>query len=112
MESSLDTPGVQISYSCTPTQPCSASPSSIEVSTVLLAFEQVARKPKEGGVLQQSLVASNQALLLREVSTDQSQHPTDMQKVAGQLTRFSYSQDFQGYQNRKTKGNNLLFFLL
>ncbi|TYG74060.1 hypothetical protein ES288_D04G152400v1 [Gossypium darwinii] len=45
MESSLDTPGVQISYSCTPTQPCSASPSSIEVSTVLLAFEQVAVRP-------------------------------------------------------------------
>ncbi|KAK5812795.1 ADP,ATP carrier protein 1, mitochondrial [Gossypium arboreum] len=33
---------------------------------------------------------------LREVSMDQAQHPTVMQKVAGQLTRFSNSQDFQG----------------
>ncbi|KAK8341442.1 hypothetical protein V6Z11_A08G170400 [Gossypium hirsutum] len=35
-------------------------------------------------------------MLVRKVSMDQAQHPTVMQKVAGQLTRFSNSQDFQG----------------
>ncbi|GMI75759.1 ADP/ATP carrier 2 [Hibiscus trionum] len=33
---------------------------------------------------------------LREVSMDQVQHPTVMQKAASQLTRFRNSQDFQG----------------